>query len=318
MVIVNGPVSWVRIMFQVRGTILRRIWGRVAVVGFVALSVTLWHYLAGPLEATLTTTPFSLVGLALSIVLGFRNGKCFERYWEARTLWGGLINTCRTFTRQVLTLMDPPATAMPVEGEREKVERTQRLLVLRTCAFAHALRINLRGSRDLTELERLLGKEEVAAISAAPNQCFALAMAMGERLAHARRQGWVHPMHVPLLDQSVTDLVAIQGGCERIKNTPMPYAYSLLIHRLVGLYCLALPFGIIDSVKGFTPLVVALVAYAFLGLDGVGDEIEDPFGTDDQDLPLTQLSTMIEINLRERLGDTDLPAPVQPVDGILQ
>jgi ion channel-forming bestrophin family protein len=314
MMVVEGPQSWARMLFEFRGTVLRRIWGRLLVVVGLACVVTVVH-LRSPLEATLTTTPFSLIGLALSIVLGFRNSTCFDRFWEARQLWGRLINLSRSFTRQALTLIDPARAGD--EGARLEVERTQRLLVLRCVAFAHALRMQLRGDDDRGTLVRLLGEEETAAISATTNVPFAISMAMGERLAHVRRRGWIDPLHVPVLEQTLVDLTDVQGGCERIRNTPIPIAYSLLIHRIVGIYCLSLPFGIIDSVKGFTPLVVLLVAYAFFGLDAVGDEIEDPFGTDPHDLPLTAMSTVIERNLRERLGDADLPPAPRPVDGVL-
>lgn len=314
MIVVEGHIPWLRMLVAFPGSVLRRIWGRLLIVVGLACAVTAVDHHA-PLEATLTTTPFSLIGLALSIVLGFRNGTCFDRFWEARQLWGRLINLSRSFTRQTLTLIDPGREAD--EGRRVDVERTQRLLVLRCVAFAHALRMQLRGDADRETLVRLLGEEETAAITATTNVPFAVTMAMGERLALVRRRGWIDPLHAPILEQTLVDLTDVQGGCERIRNTPIPFAYSLLIHRIVGLYCLSLPFGIIDSVKGFTPLVVLLVAYAFFGLDAVGDEIEDPFGTDPHDLPLSAMTTTIERNLRERLGDADLPPPLRPVEGVL-
>jgi len=110
----------------------------------------------------------------------------------------------------------------------------------------------------------------------------------------------------------------IQGGCERIKSTPIPFSYTALIHKIVALYCYGLPFGIVNETEWFTPVVVTIIAYAFFGLDAVGDEIEDPFGKDPNDLPLTTLSTMIEVNVRQRIGDTDLPALLKPVDNVLE
>ncbi len=116
----------------------------------------------------------------------------------------------------------------------------------------------------------------------------------------------------------MTEITGIQGACERIKSTPIPASYTVLIHRIVALYCLGLPFGIVTSVGALTPVVVAIVAYAFYGLDAVGSEIENPFGHDPNDLPLTALSRMIEVNLRQGLGEDELPPLLEPVDGILQ
>jgi ion channel-forming bestrophin family protein len=124
-------------------------------------------------------------------------------------------------------------------------------------------------------------------------------------------------MHAPVLEASLTQLTDIQGGCERIKSTPIPFSYTALIHRIVALYCFGLPFGLTDTIKALTPIVVAIISYAFFGLDAVGDELEEPFGTDMNDLPLTALSTAIEINIRRRIGDTDLPAQPVPVNNVL-
>lgn len=104
------------------------------------------------------------------------------------------------------------------------------------------------------------------------------------------------------------------AACERIHGTPIPFSYSLLLHRTAYLYCVLLPFGLVDAIGDLTPLVTLLVAYTFFGLDALGDEIEEPFGTSDHDLPLDAICRTIEIDLRAALGDTDLPPPLLPVD----
>jgi putative membrane protein len=119
------------------------------------------------------------------------------------------------------------------------------------------------------------------------------------------------------LERTLTELSNIQGGCERIKSTPIPHSYTILIHRIVAVYVFSLPFGLAETLHQLTPLVVLMVAYTFLGLDAVGDEIENPFGYDPNDLPLTALSTMIEINLRQALGESSVPESRRPVNGIL-
>ena len=138
-----------------------------------------------------------------------------------------------------------------------------------------------------------------------------------ERIRDLWKEGHIDTLHVPIFEDSLVTFSNIQGGCERIKNTPVPIAYTMLTHRIVGIYCLALPWGVIDTVGVYTPIVVVMVSFAFLGLDGVGSQIEDPFEEDPNDLPLLALSRTIEIDLKQRIGEAELPDPIPVVDGIL-
>ncbi len=140
---------------------------------------------------------------------------------------------------------------------------------------------------------------------------------MALKIKGAFDKGYVHPMHLPTLEQTLVALTDIHGACERIKSTPIPFSYTTLIHRIVAVYCYTLPFGLVNEVGFLTPVAALVLSYAFFGLDIVGDEIEQPFGYDPNDLPLTSISKMIEINLRQRLGESPLPAPIKPVDEVL-
>lgn len=308
---VEPKPTWIRIVFRLRGSVLPRIWRRVAVATGLAAIVTLLHQTLPWFHINLTVTPFTLIGLPLGIFLGFRNNASYDRYWEGRKLWGQLVNTSRTFTRQVLTLIvpDDPADAPAVDA-------LQRELVHRQIAFVHQLRHALRDDPPLEHLDAHLSAEELARLAKEPNACNAILQGTAERLLHARRRGWIHTMHVPLLEQCLVVLSDVQGATERIKNTPIPFSYTVLIHRVVALYCVLLPFGVADTIKWMSPFVVMFIAYAFFGLDAIGDEIEHPFGRDVNDLPLYQLSRMIEGNLRVRIGE-DPPPPVKPHQGIL-
>ena len=261
---------------------------------------------------TLTTTPFSLVGLALSIFLGFRNNACYDRWWEARKLWGAQINQTRSMARMVLNLVR-------TEGDPEGLSAFHKDFVYRIIGYTHALKTVLREhpERMATELAGLLPDNEIKALSGEINIPNAIAQRMGDRLMEAYDKGWIDPMHLPTLTEGINRFLDIQGGCERIKNTPVPLSYTILTHRIVGVYCIALPFGIHDTVGTLTPVVVLIVAFAFLGLDAVGTQIEDPFEEDPNDLPLESISVMIERNLRQRLGETELRPATQPVKGIL-
>ena len=314
--------SWLRQVLWIRGTALKRVWMRVLAATLVAVGATLLHRDHGTFETNLTPLPFSLIGLALSIYLGFRNNTGYDRFWEGRKLWGRMVNVSRTFTRQILTLVGPrmidaDGDHAPAEAEREELAAIHRHLVYAQIAYVHCFRQHLRGEDQLDELEGLLAPALLERLEAELNRPVAISQWVGDQLRGLYDRGFVHPMHLPVLEASLTEITGVQGACERIKSTPIPASYTVLMHRIVALYCLGLPFGIVSEVGSMTPVVVAIVAYAFYGLDAVGTEIEDPFGHDANDLPLTALSTMIEANLRQRLGETELPALREPVDGIL-
>ena len=297
--VVDTPKQWWRMLLVLRGTTLRRTWIRILVTAVLAEVVALnWDRFGFD---SLTTTPFALIGLALSIFLGFRNNASYDRYWEARKLWGRLINASRTWTRQVHTL---------VEGDA-----LRRTLVERQIAYAHALRLHLRGEPDDGPLAAILG-EEAEEVATYRNRPARIAQVTGEQLRRAWKDGAISEYHLPVLEGTLTELLALQGGCERIKATPVPWTYVVLTHRIVAVYCFSLPFGLVETVGPATGLVVALIAFAFFGLDAIGEEIEEPFGHDANDLPLAGLCNTIEIDLRQALGD-EPPAVLQPVDHLL-
>ncbi|GAB4203652.1 MAG: bestrophin family ion channel [Sandaracinaceae bacterium] len=312
--------SWLRLILRYRGTELPRTKYRIAGVVALAVLVTAAELALDDetFHSDLRPLPFTLIGVALSIFLGFRNNAAYDRWWEGRKLWGALINTTRSLTRQILTLISevPEGRSLSTE-EKKQIRALQVELVYRVIAFTHALRLSLREIDDLSDLAPFLPAEEVEALKKETNRPSAISKGTAERVMAAWAKGWIHPLHIPVLEQSLVALTDIQGACERIKSTPIPLSYTTLIHRIVAVYCYGLPFGVVGEVGALTPIVVLVVSYAFFGLDTIGDEIEQPFGTDDNDLPLDQMSRLIEVNLRQRLGETDLPPLLKPVDEYL-
>lgn len=319
-VVDERKLSWLRLLVKVRGSVLPRIWRRISLVTLVALIITALHELLFRVTISLTTTPFVLIGLPLGIFLGFRNSASYDRFWEGRKLWGALVNTSRTAARQFITFVGPQDDGRPrlVEGdEKAEVHQVHRDLIFRWLAFVHSLRMSLRNEPPYERLNSLMPVEEVDSLRAEKNLPAAIIHRLGLKLMNERARGWVHPLHAPMLDAALTACIDIQGGCERIKNTPLPFSYIVLIHRIVAFYCLFLPFGLVDTLHWYTPIAVLMVSYALFGLDAIGDEIENPFGTDVNDLPLLAISRTIEINLRQQLGDKDLPPPITPKHDIL-
>jgi ion channel-forming bestrophin family protein len=307
-----GSRSWIGLIFRLRGSVLRAVGPRVVINTLLATAITyaVMHYRP---SFTTSMVPFSVVGFALSIFLGFRNNTSYDRFWEGRKLWGRLINTTRSLARQVLTLVD-----YKNEQSSDALTSEQRGMVECVVAYAHCLRLHLRDERDHSDLRPFMPADEIASLDHESNRPVAILQNLASRFAKAAREGRVDSYHLGLLENTLTDLTDIQGGCERIKSTPIPFTYTVLMHRIVGMYCLFLPLGLIKHIGTATPFVVAFVSYAFFGLDAIGDEIEEPFGTDVNDLPLSTISRMIEVNLRQRLGDESIPDLLKPVKGLLQ
>ena len=295
--IVRPRPNWLRMLFVMRGSVLPEIAPQLLGTTAFAVVVTLLHGHLFAWKIPLNFVPFSLIGLTLAIFLGFRNSTSYARYWEARTHWGTLLNESRAMVRQALTLCDAPAQA----GS----------LAARLTAFVHALRHQLRTTDPSADFERLLAKEDCARLQGARYKPAMLLLMVGEWLRDRRQAGELSAPLVQAMEVPLGRLTDALGGCERIHGTPIPFTYAVIIHRTIYLYCVLLPFGLVDSIGAMTPVIVAFIAYTFFALEALSAEIEDPFGTSANDLALDAMSAGIEASLRELMGET-LP-PQRPL-----
>ena len=303
--IVRKRPSAFQLFFIMRGSIVPRIKGQVLSTVGVAVLVTMAHGTLFNQKVTLTPIPFSLIGLALAIFLGFRNTASYDRWWEGRKLWGELVIRTRSVGRLIVNHVRPAQG----EGDDERVPAMVRRLI----AFAYALKHHLQGTRD-GQSGKYLTADDVQAVGESVNVPDRLLRAMSRDVAALAAAGRLDPMMVAQVEDNLTVLAGVQAGCERIRHTPLPFSYSLLLHRTAYMYCFALPFGLVDTTGFMTPFVVGLVSYTFFGLDAIGDEIEEPFGLLPNDLPLESMCRRVEIDLLEALGETELPQPLKPID----
>ncbi|WP_201594646.1 bestrophin family protein [Psychrobacter vallis] len=297
-----------KIFFTLRGSIIPKIYPQVLLVTILSTLITIiqhWRPDSFPYYGTAT---FTLLGIALSLFLGFRNNASYQRWWEARGLWGQLVYDSRSLTRQMLSFID---------ANTETGRDIQRSMVHLTIAFAHAVRHRLRNTSPWQDIERFVDPKHHASMLQARNLPDYLMRLMGKQLGDIRRQGLVSDHIIQNIDERLTSMTIVLAACERIHNTPLPFAYMLLVHRTTYLYCIMLPFGLVASLGWATPLISAVIAYAFFGLDALSEELEEPFGFAANQLPLTALSRTIEINLLEALGDTDIPPDITPINGYL-
>jgi len=291
--IVRPKPHWFRMLFVWHGSVLKDLLPRLGIVVSLSVLAVLHHRgLLGWAPFELSLQPFTMLGIALAIFLGFRNNVCYERYWEARQLWGEALNAARALARQAMTLTDWPADD----------PRTQRL-VHGIAAFTHLLRHHLRGSDGCEQVRDRLPAEWFNAVRCSRYRPMTVLKLLGGDLSAARRRGELSDILLASMDGSLNRLTDVLGGCERILNTPVPLGYSVLLHRMVYFYCALLPFGLAPSTGWFTPVIAAFVAYTFLAGDLIAEELEEPFGTDANDLPLLGLSRSIDDSLRELLGE---------------
>lgn len=257
------------------------------------------------------TVPLAVLGGAIGIFVSFRTNSCYDRWWEGRRLWGQLVNTSRHFTTQVLSYV--------VKGD-DATREAQHELVRRHIAYVHVLRCLLREQDPFVdpEVQRFLDANTRAHLRGESNLTHALLHQQTEGFAALANAGHLDPLRMQSLDRSIATLLDVQGGCERIKRTPFPPSYGFLASRIIGIYAVLLPLGIVNEVGWATIPLTALVCLSFRLINEVGRVLEDPFTMFWPALPLSALSTMIEVNLRQRLGETDLPALRKPDEkGIL-
>lgn len=256
--------------------------------------------------------PLALFGSSIGLIVAFRNNSSYGRWWEARTLWGGIVNNSRAWARQVLTAIAPQK-----ESEKDAVRAMQVRMVHLQIAWVHALRQQLRGLPPLDELHGLLPEDDLVALKDQKNVAFTLQIWQSDLARKALENDWIDSLQWSSLDSTLNDLIDLQGGSERIKNTPMPKQYDFYPQLFVKMYCLLLPLGLVQNMGWLTPLGSTLVGFIFIALDKIGRDLENPFDNTIYDIPLSAMSRTIEINLRQSLGERSLPAAPEPVHGVL-
>jgi putative membrane protein len=256
-----------------------------------------WHWVAIPL------LPLPLLGSAIALILTIRNNAAYSRWWEARTLWGAILNNSRNFARGVLAQIDDEALA-------HRLIRSQ-------IAYALALRCHLLKLPSEHVLARYLPPDLAATCAKFNNVPTAIQLAMGRSLAAARVDGKLDSVAVANLDRTLAAVVDAQGGLERIRNTPLPRQYSALPLLFSRAYCIVLPLGLVKALGFATPFGSALIGFMFLILDEIGSDLEDPFSNNVHDVPMKAITRSLEIDLLQAIGAAEVPPPITPENGIL-
>ena len=296
--IVRPHQHWFLSLFSWRGSVLPNIFSRLSLNFALSVSAVLLLPYYDSLGLHLTTAPFSLVGIAIAIFLGFRTNTSYARFNEARCLWGMLLITTRSISRQVQSILNDKADSL--------------LAAQFLMAFSWSLKHQLRGTNAQADLERLLPEPYLAEVLSSPLRTNRILLLLGEWLGQKYRAGQLSDIVWADIDKNLNEMAHIQGACERIANTPIPYAYGLILRRTVYLFCTILPFALVDDLRYLTPLISVFISYTFLSLEYVAEEIEEPFGTAPNDLALDAMCTTIEINQLEMNNIQPLPEFIKP------
>ncbi len=272
--------QWTSHLFDVEGSMVREIIGRVAICVLWSALVVLVHQAFE--EITVSPVVHTLVGAALGLLLVFRTNASYDRYWEGRRLWGAITNESRNLSRLSRAYLAPIAPDLAES------------ILLWTSAFAYAAMNGLRNTTGLGPPGDRLPASEVAEVLNAPHASLAVAKKMTEQLAKARDRGVLSDYLVVAFDNMVSRLMDDIGGCERIYRTPLPFVYVVHLRRALILYCYTLPLCLVQFYGWWTIVATLLTSYTFFGIEEIGVEIENPFGGDPNDLPLELFCETIE------------------------
>ncbi|MDO1449330.1 bestrophin family ion channel [Rhodocytophaga aerolata] len=279
--------------------VLGKIKTEVIVVSIYAIVVAVVYNTFHFTRISIPISVPAIMGTILSLLLAFRSNQAYDRWWEARTLWGAIVNDSRTLARQVLAFVEDPYQASEVEYFRER-------FIKRQVAWAYSLGQSLRKLSPLAGTEQLLTKEELDFARRYTNKPVALLELHADDLRIALKKGWINEYQQVHMEQTLTKLCDAMGGCERIKNTVFPVTYSLYIHFALVLFIALLPFGLIEFFGlAEIPLVIAIVVSLSL-IEKMAIHLQDPFENKPTDTPVTSIARTIERDLRQMLKESHL------------
>ena len=264
-----------------------------------------------PLEDVMVPlTIITVPGTVIALLLGFRTNSAYDRWWEARKIWGAIVNDSRTWVRQLMTLTDFDL------GKNDDVKMLRRMAI-RQVAWNYALSRHLRKQKVIESIESFLDNAEIEDLKTKSNIPNALLFHQGQEVKELFVQGKINAYQQVQLDATLVRLTDAMGKCERIKNTVFPASYSLLVDLLIYLWIIFLPFGLVDMDSWILLSTTISLAFSFLVIDKIAIYMQDPFENFATDTPMLSLSRTIEINIRQELDDQEIPEPIHPENGVL-
>ena len=284
-----NPKSWVTLIFAFhRSDTFRILWKEIIYIGLFTLAIAFVeiHFFPDVVQLEKLITVYSLIGFVISLLLVFRTNTAYDRWWEGRRKWGEVVNDTRNMAVKLSPLL------------KEKSDRD--FFARMISNFAVSMKEHLRLGIDIDELNLTpVEKNELIKRNHVPTDIVEL---MYRRLKLHREKGEISDIEFLSIDKNLNALLDSIGACERIKNTPIPFSYSLFIKKFIFIYVTTLPLAFVVQFGYFSALIATFVFYVLVSMEVLAEEIEDPFGTDDNDLPTDQLCERIDQVVQEVLA----------------
>lgn len=289
--------------------LLKGIWaGVVAVTAYATLVFYLfsyqnWHFLSFPISIT------TILGTALSLLLGFRTNSAYDRWWEARKCWGEIVNDSRTLVRQ--------AAAFIVDVDQKEKDAVVSHIAHLQIAWCYALANSLRKTQVLVYADLHLNTQEHEYVSAQDNIPNAILNLIQFKLADLHDSGKIQTLLYQNMDNTLQRLCDAMGKCERIKNTIFPTQYSFFVHLVIVIFTLVLPMGLVESIGRIAIPITFTISFLFFYVEWISYVMQSPFEDGPNDIPMTSLSRNIEINLLQLIGADKIPEKILPKNGVV-
>jgi len=305
MIIRPQPKIWDLVYVLSTGSVVKTIAPQILGAMIMGVIAAVVHDYGRYMEYMYDFSPFGALTVAISLFLGFRNNACYDRWWEARKQLGTQVIVCRNLFRSIL-IISPKS----VYSKR---------IINYVIAHVHALRCAMRGDEDGMEtISKFITEKEYIEIVEDPNKADALLRLAGIAL----RELWQNDSNIDTillntLTENLEGLGSVQGSCERLKNTPLPYTYVLLVHRTLSLFFVLAPFALVNDLHWYTPLFMGVLAYTFFALDELSRLLENPFEASPLGQPLNAICRVIEVSAAGSLNEKAEPLLKPDVNGIL-
>lgn len=324
--------------------ILKFAWPKLIFFTLLSAAVVQLHhfYLHKEVDLTIPFLPLSTIGIAVAFYVGFKNNSAYDRFWEARKIWGGIVNYSRTWANQVMSFVKAP----DVNYSESDIYQIHKELIYRHLGYINALRLQLRmptsfsikpkgviksfmnGSPEKVHWDEEVGiflqKEEYECVSQRQNSATQIIRKQGMKVAQLQENGFIDDFRHMEMMKVMEEMYNLQGKAERIKKTPFPRQYAYFSRVFTWIFLLLLPFGLVGQFAEMGHHTVYLtipfsviISWIFFTMESVGDGSEDPFEGFINDVPMSALCRIIEIDLREMLLEADIPEQVKPVNNIL-
>jgi putative membrane protein len=266
------------------------LWKEIVYIGLLSSLITFLEIHLFPKADGLKNlmAVYSLLGFVISLLLVFRTNTAYDRWWEGRKIWGGIVNDSRNLASKLNAILG--------ENLAEKIWFSNMI-----SNFSYASKNHLRGGETMTDYNLQDDHDKLAILNVSHKPIWVVKR-MRERITELYKQGVINPEDLYVLDKNLNALIDAIGACERIKNTPIPYSYSLFIKKFIFIYVITLPLAFVNLFGYYSALIATFVFYALVSMEILAEEIEDPFGEDDNDLPIEQISATIRKNVGELMG----------------